>query len=477
MTSMDTQTVGTTQTDGSLGTSPDAFLQLCEANWPAGQPRARVITRCPGRLDCMGGMGDYSGGLALQMPIDRLTSAAAGPRSDQKIRVQSLNLENGEPAVFEWPLALFYQSDGQFTTAAELASHLEACPWARHVAAVCLALLDSGDLPHFAGGFNLLIHSDIPSGAGLASSAALQIASATALAGLFDAKLDALQIARACRTADAEILGAQRGLIDHLPCLVGEKDALLQIRSQPAEILGPVALPAGVMFAAVNSGIRLPICRDRYADNRVSALIGHYLIERMLSGVSGDPNSGYLANVSPGEYVERFRNELPVKVRGKEFLQRYGQPEQLDAQIDPDQIYKVRSRTEHHIYENERAHRYIERLVRARRSGERDALVEAGELMYASHWSYSQRCGMGSIETDVLVTAIRESGPARGLYGARVTDMGCGGTVAVLMASAPGARAALEDACKAYTAKSGHAATVIYGSSAGAVALGCRRLD
>ena len=476
---MDTQTVGMTQTANGAGQKADAFVQLCTAHWPAGQPRAKLIAQCPGRLDCMGGMADYSGGLALQMPIDRLVSVACGPRSDQKIHVRTLNPENGQPADFEWPLALFYQSDGQFSTAAELARHFEGCTWARHVAGVCLALLDSVAVPHFAGGFNLLIHSDIPSGAGLASSAALQIAAVMAIAGLFDAKVDALQIARVCRTADAEVVGAEIGLVDHLPCLVGEKDALLQIRCQPAEILGPVLLPAGVSFAAVNSNIRLPICRERYADNRVSALIGHYMIERMTAGggYGESPTAGYLANVSPSEYVERFRNELPVKLRGKDFLQRCGQPEQLEVRIEPDQVYKVRSRTEHHIYENDRAHRYMERLVRARRTGERDALVEAGELMYASHWSYSQRCGMGSIETDVLVTAIREAGPARGLYGARVTDMGCGGTVAVLMSSAPAARAALEDACKTYAAKTGRQATILQGSSAGAKTLGCRRLD
>ena len=208
-------------------------------------------------------------------------------------------------------------------------------------------------------------------------------------------------------------------------------------------------------------------------------MLGKCLIEGLLrkSGAVGDPTGGYLANIAPSEYVRRFRNELPVKRRGRDFLAEFGQPDGLDLVVEPERIYKIRSRTEHHIYENDRTHRFMERLSRARRTGERDALVEAGELMYASHWSYGQRCGMGSIETDVLVNLIRERGPARGLYGAKVTGSGCGGSLAVLMGAQPAATAALQEACAAYTARTGKQATIIAGSSPGAAAFGVRTLD
>jgi galactokinase len=188
----------------------------------------------------------------------------------------------------------------------------------------------------------------------------------------------------------------------------------------------------------------------------------------------GDPTGGYLANISPSEYVRRFRNALPIKLRGKDFLAHFGQPAELEIGVRPDEVYKVRSRTEHHVYENDRTHRFIERLARARRTGELDALIEAGELMYASHWSYGQRCGMGSIETDVLVNCIRERGPARGLYGAKVTGGGCGGTVAVLLSDTPTAREALDEACAAYTQKTGRQPMMILGSSPGTMAFGHR---
>jgi galactokinase len=469
--------VSITGTENGLSTRAEHFLQSCEKYWPADQPRPQVMTRSPGRLDCMGGMADYSGALSLQMPIEPAIYVAAGRRDDQRVRVESIGWNHdGQPSTHEWSLALFYQSDGQIVTSETLTARFDPCPWARHVAGVCLALLESGDLPHLAGGANFLIQSEIPPHAGLASSAALQVACAKALAALFEVDLSPQQIARACRLANTEVVRAEPGLVDHITCLLGEADGLLQIRCQPDEVLGSLRLPKGVVFAGVCSGLRLPIYQDRYADNRAASLIGKFLIEQILraSGEMGDPTGGYLANISPSEYVRRFRNALPIKLRGKDFLAHFGQPEELEVGVRPDEIYKVRSRTEHHVYENDRTHRFIERLARARRTGELDALIEAGELMYASHWSYGQRCGMGSIETDVLVNYIRERGPARGLYGAKVTGGGCGGTVAVLLSDTSAAREALEEACAAYIQKTGRTPTVIMGSSPGTMAFGHR---
>jgi len=474
-------TVGLTGIEDGLIAGFEQFLETCRSHWPARQGRPQVVARAPGRLDCMGGMADFSGALALQMPIEQGVYVAAGRRDDQNVYVESIGWgRQGESACSKWPLSWLYESDGQCVRPESFASHFEgADSWARHVAGVCLTLLESGCVPHLAGGVTLVLQSDIPAEAGLASSSAIQVATAKALAGLFEVELADHPLLMACRAADTRVVGAAPGLVDHLTCLRGEAGALLQIRCQPDDVLGIVALPAEVKFAAVDSGVRLPIYHQRYVDNRAASLLGKFLIEQMLqsSGAVGDPTGGYLANIAPSEYVRRFRNELPVKLRGRDFLAEHGRPGSLGVAVDPERIYKVRSRTEHHIYENDRAHRFMERLARARRTGERDALIEAGELMYASHWSYGQRCGMGSIETDVLVNAIRERGPAHGFYGAKVTGGGCGGTVAVLMTDHAPAAAALNEACSAYEAKTGKRATVLAGTSPGAAAFGIRVLD
>lgn len=472
--------MGITGTENGVAVGFERFLQMCESCWPADQGRPAVVTRAPGRLDCMGGMADYSGALVLQMPIERATYVAAGRRADQRIHVEIAGtVPEGEPSRFAWPVSWFYQSDGQFVMPAELAARFENCPWGRHIAGVMLCLLESGVLPHLAGGFTLVVQSDIPIRAGLASSAALQVAVAKAVSHLLGVECNARSLVQACRTADLEVVGVEPGLVDHLTCLLGEADHLLQIRCQPDDVLGHLAMPQEVIFAGVDIGTRLPIYAQRYADNRAASLLGRYLIDRILgkSGHVDDPTGGYLANISPSEYVRRFRNELPVKIKGKDFQAMYGVPADVNGMLDPDRIYKVRSRTEHHIYENDRTHRLMERLARARRTGERDALVEAGELMYASHWSYGQRCGMASIETDQLVNFIRAQGAAKGLYGAKVTGGGCGGTVAVLMADTLQAHDALAGACETFAEKTSLSAQILIGSSPGAMSFGYRALD
>jgi L-arabinokinase len=450
----------------------EAFLRACEACWPAGQQKPSIVTRAPGRLDCMGGMADYSGALALQIPTDRGVFVAAAKRDDERFHIASIGWQNGgQPAVVDWPLSIFHQSDGQVVESESFRANFTDHPWACHVAGVFFALLDLGDVPHFGGGVTMVMQSDIPADAGLASSAAIQVATARALAELFDVDMPVQAIAAACRTANREVVCAEPGLVDHLTCLQGEPDALLQIRCQPDEVRGTLPLPADVTFAAIDAGFRLPIYRERCAYNRACSTIGKYLIDRILlnAGNSDDPTGGYLANISPNEYVRRFRNELPVKIRGRELEAWYGVPDNLDFEIEPNQVYKVRSRTEHHIYENDRTYRFMERLARVCRTGERDALVEAGELMYASHWSYGQRCGMGSIETDVLVNLIREQGPSKGLFGAKVTGGGCGGSVAVLMARNPAATQTLQSICGAYAQRTGKTPTMLTGSSPGAI--------
>lgn len=473
-------TTGATAIQTGLEASLEPFLDCCRSLWPADQGRPTVVTRAPGRLDCMGGMADFSGALALQLPLAQGVYVAAGRRGDQSLFVRCLSPEGaGQPAQAELPLSILYQADGRLAAPSALGALLESTPWVRHIAGVCLEMLRANLVPHFGGGVSLVLQSNIPAHAGLGSSSAIQVAVAKALAAVFDIEIPDGRLLSICREANTNVVGAQPGLVGHQTCLWGEAGVLLQIRCQSDEMTGTLTLPQDVKFAAVDSGIRLPIYDQRYADNRVSALMGRFLIGQLMStsGLNADPLGGYLANITPSEYVRRFRNELPVKMKGRDFVAEYGQPPDLPAAVDLGRIYKIRSRTEHHIYENDRTHRFLERLARVRRTQDRDTLTEAGELMYASHWSYGQRCGMGSIETDVLVNLIRAAGVAKGLFGAKVTGGGCGGAVAVLMTDTPAAQAALDEACATYTAKTGRSATVLRGSSPGAAAFGVRYLD
>jgi L-arabinokinase len=140
--------------------------------------------------------------------------------------------------------------------------------------------------------------------------------------------------------------------------------------------------------------------------------------------------------------------------------------------VDPGRRYPVRAATGHAIEEHQRVYEF-RALLTGRAGLDEPTRVRLGELMYASHASYST-CGLGSEGTDRLVDLVREAGPRLGLYGAKITGGGSGGTVAVL--AARGARGAVEQIADRYGSASGRGSAVYAGSSDGSRAFGVRRL-
>ncbi len=440
------------------------------------------VARAPGRLDVMGGIADYTGSLVLEATLGCALFVAAQARDDMMVRICSPD-HACQSSECIWPLSALYERDGGLVPPAQFAAHFDemGCPWAKYVAGIFYTLLEAGHCEHFGGGATLVIGSTVPSGAGVSSSAALEVAVCTAVAGMLGTTLDPLEAAKLCQRAENLIVGAPCGIMDQVTCLLGEPDTLLQLKCQPHEIVGTLLLPPGVAVLGVDSGVRHSVAGDRYVDTRVAAFMGHRLIREILRpdgrGAAADPTRGYLANFTPHEYVERFRDRLPTKVKGLRFLQCFGETADPFTKVRPDRTYKVRSRTEHHIYENARAHQFAERLARGRRTGLREPLLEAGQLMYASHWSYGQRCGLSCVETDLLVSCLRREGEDAGVLGAKITGGGSGGTVAVLIDDTPEAHATVQRAADAYADKTGNATQIFEGSSPGAHHVGVQCLD
>lgn len=462
----------------------DAFIAKCEFIWneqnALSEPRYR--TRAPARLDVMGGFADYTGSLVLQCALPLEVRAAIAPRNDQKVSLTSLGWSNnGDHAQCVWPLSVLYTNSGKIASPENVSAHFEACgcPWARHIAGVYYTLLEAGAVPHFGGGASIILESDIPPHVGLGSSAAISVATGRLLSALSDRAIDPLELARLCQRAENLIVGLPTGITDKVASLLSEPGSLLQMLCQPHELRGFMQLCPGTTLVGIDSGVQVAKKTDKFVETRVASFMGLRIIENSLrNGPTGhDLIGGYLANITPTDYVEHFRDKLPTKMRGRDFLEKYGHLSDSATRVSPETIYKVRSRTEHHIYENDRVHRFAERMYRASRTGERDALVEAGELMYASHWSYSQRCGMGSIETDLLINLLREQGVTKGIYGAKVTGGGCGGVLAVLMMDSPVAREALDDVCRNYAAKVGKEARIFSGFATGAAAAPPQRVE
>ncbi len=278
--------------------------------------------------------------------------------------------------------------------------------------------------------------------------------------------------------------------MDQVTCTLGQAGRLLALRCQPHDVLGWHAPPPGLTFVGLDSGVKHAVGGRRYGRVRCAAFMGRRLVADAIEAAGEDPQRvRYLCNLTPGEFRARFRLALPRRLSGRDFLDRWGETGDAATTVDPDEVYPVRGATEHPVYENDRVLRFIDRLAEATPAAAR----AAGRLMYGAHRSYSRNCGLGSPETDLLVSLVRRSaasGAARdgadgadgagapgGLYGAKITGGGSGGTVAVLLEAgpdgAPSARAAaaLEAVARGYAAVTGRRPRLIAGSQPGAAAI------
>jgi L-arabinokinase len=183
---------------------------------------------------------------------------------------------------------------------------------------------------------------------------------------------------------------------------------------------------------------------------------------------------GYLSNLTPSEFEQTYAARLPDRIEGAEFLSRFQGTSDSVARVSPEHSYAVRIPTAHPIYENNRVRRFAELIAEPSGARTRDGrqFELLGELMFQSHASYSA-CGLGSYGTDLLVRLVREAGPGRGLYGARITGGGSGGTVAVL--ARRDASPAIEAIASRYAEETGHRPQIFSGSSPGAAAFGYLR--
>jgi galactokinase len=448
-------------------------------------PGPMVLARAPGRLDLMGGIADYSGSLVLEMPIREAVMVAVQRRAARRLRIATLTADADRDPVFEMPLEAF-ESLGrpiEYAAARSMFARSPRTRWAAYVAGVFLVLARECNAS-FADGASLLIASEVPEGKGVSSSAALEVAAMQAVAAAYGIELDAMTLAVLCQKVENLVVGAPCGIMDQMTAACGQQGRLLSLLCQPAELQGTLAIPPEIEFWGIDSGVRHSVAGADYGSVRVGAFMGYRMIADLAGlqapgGGAGEPVQvidpqwgGYLANICPSVFAQRFCDRLPERLSGREFLDRYGGTTDPVTRVDPDRIYAVRNPTAHPIYEHYRVRSFAE-LLSEGGLGER-RLELLGELMYQSHASYSA-CGLGCEGTDLLVELVRQAGPARGLYGAKITGGGSGGTVAVLARA--GSRDAVHEIADAYGCQTGHKPYLFSSSSPGAEAFGAVRLE
>jgi len=415
-------------------------------------PSEIVVSRAPGRLDLMGGIADYSGSLVLEWPIAAATHVGLQLQDAPTIEICSLP-SNSEEQVRSVIIPL-----------ADLRSDYESVRamfdgdrhWAAYVAGA-FTVLDYD----FKRGTKILISSEVPEGKGVSSSAALEVAAMTAIAGAYDIQLSPVEIAFLSQKVENLIAGAPCGVMDQMTAACGERDRLLALLCQPGELKGTISLPEELTIWGIDSGIRHSVAGADYGTVRTAAFMGY----RIITETTGD--YGYLANITPAEFDTCFASHLPAQMSGAEFLDLYQGITDTVTTVDPDRTYPVFAATKHPIYENARVNRFADILMNWEGLDQARVL---GELMYESHRSYST-CGLGSDGTDELVRLVQQEDD---LYGAKITGGGSGGTVAVLAHRA--AKPAIDRIVQLYSQRTGHQPTIISGSSDGAGRFGIRRI-
>ena len=335
-----------------------------------------LVVRSPGRVNLIGEHTDYNDGFTLPVALDLGTDVAVRRRPDRLLRSHARRLDASDSR----PIDALHPTEGP--------------EWARYVAGAAALLREGGhDLP----GADLFIDSDLPIGAGLSSSASLELGVLVALLGLTGAGIDRTELARLGQRIENEVIGLRSGIMDQLAIARGAAGSALLIdcRTLATE---PVPLPAGIRILVLDSGVPRTLAGSAYNTRRAeceAALCGLQDVApelRALRDVSIDLLAGHAGRLSD------------VELR----------------------------RARHVITENAR----VQAAVTALHAGDGETF---GRLMVESHTSLREDYEVSGPELDTLVD-IALATP--GVLGARLTGAGFGGCAVAVVTADSAERAA-----------------------------------
>ena len=431
------------------------------------------VGRVPARLDVMGGIADYSGANVCQAVLGRGMLIALQARTDSTLRIRSIQVGRALPVETRIPLSYFYSGDGlgSYAQVRQLCQANPLALWAAYIGGSIFTLLkeESVKIPY---GFSMLLLSAVPMNVGIGSSAAVEIGTLACLNAYLGLSLSAKRIAELGQMAENHVVGAPCGIMDQIAITSGRKGKLTHILCRPGSIVGEVEIPPGTGFVGINSMVRHSVGASPYSDTRIGAFIGKKIINDIRALAGGAP-LGYLTELSVDELNGKFAKLLPNTIIGSEFVKKHRTHGDPVTTIQPDAEYRVAGPTRHPIEENERVLKFIDAL-RSADEGDDKSLVTAGELMYASHDSYKNNCNLSVEEVDFLIDAVRKRGPASGLYGAKITGGGTGGTVAVF-GKLDALREQIPQIATEYSRRVGVMPDIFEGTSSGAMEFGARR--
>lgn len=401
--------------------------------------RPIYISRAPGRLDLMGGNVDYTGGLVFQSTISEATWAAAQRRDDQQIIFWNPQMRQEQ-----WLERVEFDF-GELETVEVVKQRVNVSAGVRWTAYVLGAffLLRQRYPDKVQSGASVYIESEVPLNKGVSSSAAVEVAVMKAAAAGYGIDLNGIELAEACQWVENVVADSACGIMDQAASVLGDAGHVMPLLCQPCLPRPLVQLPKEVRCWAIDSGVRHAVTGLEYEAARAAAFIGYRMICEWeglpISHDEGgkiprfsDPKwNGYLSNLAPSVFRSRYEQRLPELLSGAEIAAQDKTHPDPFTTIRPEANYRVRACTRYAVEEQQRIELFVELARLASQQPSTAAFLQMGELMFQSHWSYTET-GLGCEATDQLIELVREHVGEDRLYGAKITGGGAGGTVAVL---------------------------------------------
>lgn len=325
----------------------------------------------PGRVNLIGEHTDYNGGNVFPCAIDKGTYGLVKKRNDRKFRMYSENF--ADLGVMEFTLD-------------ELTNDKKH-DWANYPKGVIKMFLETGQ--KIDSGFDILFSGNIPNGAGLSSSASIEMLTAIVLKDLFHLSIDSVEMAQLGKKTENLFIGVNSGIMDQFAVAMGKKDhAILLDCNTLKYAYVPVVLKDEVIVIA-NTNKRRGLADSKYNERRAEC----------------------------DEALAELQTKLPIKALGELSI------EQFEANKDLIKSPVRQKRAKHAVYENQRT-------LKAQKELSAGNLAEFGKLMNQSHISLRDDYEVTGVELDTLAALAWEQ---PGVVGSRMTGAGFGGcTVSIV---------------------------------------------
>lgn len=325
----------------------------------------------PGRVNLIGEHTDYNGGNVFPCALTIGTYGVASLRKDNTIRMYSEN----------------FQDQGVVEFSLDDLTYCKAHDWANYPKGVIAFLRKEGH--HIEQGMDIYFNGNIPNGAGLSSSASIEVLTAFMMKDLFQLEISMINLVKLCQKVENEFMGVNSGIMDQFAVAMGKKDQAILLDTNTLEYRYSPVLLENASLVVSNTNKKRGLADSKYNERRAEC----------------------------EEALKRLQTVLPISSLGEIDSETFGKYQHV---IEDDVLIK---RAKHAVTENERTLLAVKAL-------ESNEIEEFGKLMNASHESLKEDYEVTGTELDTLVELARK---VSGTIGSRMTGAGFGGcTVSIV---------------------------------------------